>query len=217
MVNFIFILRFFMKKIISIVSTLCLTLACLFISACTPTQHPIDAFKEKMKSAQNYQMDMTIKDMPFFGTLTITAKIDGNKSVTLGVLGSSDVYTETVDGITYEYAQDEEGNWTKEVKESGDTSESEMFDDEQMNALFTGANYTKVNDEENTYKLNEDVSIEDATDVTMTVSDTSCTIKMKMNSEGMLLDCEIKIHNIGNTSVNLPKATPSTTTPEISE
>ena len=167
------------------------------------SKHPIDEFKEKMEKADNYQMSITMSDVPLFGTFTMTTKVDGNIQYTPAVMFSEEEYTETVDGIKYKYTKDDSGKWTKEKEETND-DDSSIYGDESMAKLFNPDNYEKVKGEENTYKQKSDVTFDDYEDVKITIEDDSCTIEMKAISDGMTFGVKIVISKIGEIELMLP-------------
>ena len=192
-----------MKKVISLLIILATCLSILMAFTSCSSKHPIDEFKEKMEKADNYQMSITMSDVPLFGTFTMTTKVDGNIQYTPAVMFSEEEYTETVDGIKYKYTKDDSGKWTKEKEETND-DDSSIYGDESMAKLFNPDNYEKVKGEENTYKQKSDVTFDDYEDVKITIEDDSCTIEMKAISDGMTFGVKIVISKIGEIELMLP-------------
>lgn len=193
-----------MKKVISLLIVLATCLSILMAFTSCSSKHPIDEFKEKMEKADSYQMSITMSDVPFFGTFTMTTKVDGNIQYIPAVMFSEEEYTEIVDDVKYKYTKDDSGKWTKEKEETND-DDSSVYGDESLAKLFNPDNYEKVKGEENTYKQKSDVTFDDYEDVKITIEDDSCTIEMKAISEGMTFGVKIVISKIGKIELTLPQ------------
>lgn len=165
-------------------------------------KHPLEKFLAKMEREENYQMTITLSDIPFFGTITIQTKQDGNISYTSGF--GEESYTETVGDDVYEYTKDSSDNWIKEKLESDDESDStsdQLTDD--FEELFNPENYDKV--EKNKYEQKSNVHFDDYDNVVITIDDDTYTIEMDMSSEGMVMHAKIVISKIGAVELVLPK------------
>ncbi len=190
-----------MKKIISLSLTLILCLSLLLAAVSCGSKHPIVEFKNKMENAANYQMAVTMSNVPFLGTFTMTTKIDGNIQYTPAIMFSEEEYIETVGDIEYKYTKNEDGKWVKTQNTTKEDS-SDITNDKTMEELFNPENYEKIKDKENTFKQKKDVSFEDFEDVVITIEETSCTIEMVSTTEGY--DVKIIISKIGEIKLSLP-------------
>ena len=192
-----------MKKVISL--SIAIAMCMCFITAFTScsSKHPIDEFKEKMEKADSYQMSVTMSDVPFFGTFTMTTKVDGNIQYTPAVMFDEEEYIETVGDVKYKYTKDDSGKWTKEKEDSPD--DSSIYDDESMEKLFNPDNYEKEKGEENIYKQKSDVEFDDYEDVKITIEEDSCTIEMKAISDGLTFGVKIVISKIDEIELKLPE------------
>ena len=150
-------------------------------------------------------MSVTMSDMPFFGTFTITTEVDGNIQYTPAVMFNEEEYTETIGDVEYKYTKDDSGKWTKTKLEDAEDDSSSIYGDGSLNKLFDPSNYEKVKGEENTYKQKEDVDFEDYENVKITIGDDSCTIEMSSISDGMTFGVKIVISKIGEIELTLPK------------
>lgn len=167
------------------------------------SKYPIAKFFAKMKKEDNYQLTITLSDIPLFGTIKMQAKQDGNVSYTSAWGFGS--YTERVGDDIYEYTKDlSSGNWIKEKQESADESESNTTIDQLLfEGLLDIKNYYKVN--KNMYKQKNDVHFDDYHNVVITLDGDSCTINMDATSEGTVMHVEIVISNIGRVELILPE------------
>ena len=192
-----------MKKVVSlfIIFAMCASLFVAFTSC--SSKHPVDEFFEKMENADSYQMDITMSDIPLFGTLSFATKVDGNIQYTPSVMFSEEEYTETVGDVTYKYTKDSSGKWTKTTVEVSD-EESDILAG-QLESLFVSDNFEKVDGEENTFKQKSGVNFDNFEDVKITIAEDSCTIEMKANSEGMLMGVKIVVSKIGEIELTLPE------------
>ncbi len=194
-----------MKKALSflIIVSLCLSML-MMVTSCS-SKHPIEEFKEKMEKADSYQMSITMSDVPFLGTFTMTTKVDGNIQYTPAVMFNEEEYTETVGDVEYKYTKDDSGKWTKTKVEDTEDDSSSIYGDDSLNKLFNPDNYEKVKGEENTYKQKDDVDFEDYENVKITIEDDSCTIEMSFISNGITVGVKIAISKIGEIELTLPK------------
>lgn len=190
-----------MKRIISLSLVMMLCASLLFAATSCAAKHPIEEFKDKMAAEKNYQMTITLTNIPLFGTMTVTTKVDGNITYTPAVMFNEEEYTETVDGVEYKYTKNDDGKWTK-TKVEVDEDSSEIADDESMQQLFNPENYEKVKDEKNTYKQKKDVTFDNFEDVVMTIDEDSCTIEMTATEGGY--GAKIVISKIGEIDLTLP-------------
>ena len=88
-------------------------------------------------------MTATMSNVPLFGTLTITTKVDGNIQYTPAIMFSSEEYIETVGDIEYKYTKNDDGKWTKTEKAKEDDSSS-VASPESIDAFFNPENYEVI-------------------------------------------------------------------------
>lgn len=190
-----------MKKVFSLLlaGLLCLSIL-LSVTSCG-TKHPIEAFKDKVETAGNYQMTITMSDIPLFGTISMTIKVDGNIEYASSLLSDEGEYTEIVGDAKYSYTKNYDGTWSKELV-TDEEDDNNVIDDETMEPLFNPNNYEKVKDKANTYKQKKDVSFDDFEDVVITVEDDSCTIEMVSIEGGY--GVKLVISKIGKIKLTLP-------------
>ena len=195
-----------MKKRYPRLLILSLCLSMLVLATACSAKHPIEAFKQKLDKADSCQMSITMTNVPFWGSITMTTKIDGNIQYTPSVvLVCDEEYIETVGDVQYKYTKDDSGKWSKTKVENTDDDLSSIYGDKMMDQLFDPDNYEKVKGEENAYQQKTDVVFEDCENVKITISDASCTLEMSVTAEGMTFDVKIVISKIGEIKLTLPK------------
>lgn len=190
-----------MKKFVSLFLslTLCISMA-LIVSSCS-TQHPIEKFINKVADTDSYQMSVTISNVPLFGTITATTKVDGNIQYTPATLFNEEEYTEIVGDIKYTYTKDEDGKWSK-TQDTEEDDDSSWLSEKTMEEFFNPDNYETVKDKKNTYKQKENVTFDDFEDVLITIEEDSCTIEMVSSDEGY--NVKLVISRIGEIELTLP-------------
>lgn len=193
-----------MKKTSSMLVIIAVCLSMLFVCSSCGAKHPIEKFKDQMVKANNYQLTITMTDVPLLGTFTTTTKIDGNIQYTPAVLFSSEQYTEISGNVKNVYTKGDDGKWTKEV-ETVEEESDDMFDDQFVLQIFNPDNYEEVKGEKNTYKQKAGVTFDGYEDVTLIITDESCTIQMKANSDGLVFGVTIVISEIGKIDLTLPQ------------
>ena len=183
-----------MKKIISLALVITMCVSMLFIATSCFSKHPIEQLKEDM-DGKNYQMVVTMTGVPFFGTFTATEKVDGDIECTKAM--GETTYTETVsETIKYEYTENEDGTWSKEVKKE------ETSDDETLFDVLLPENFEKVKGEENKYRQKADVEFDEYQDVEITIEEGSYTLEM-VSEDGYATT--IVISKIGEIELTLPQ------------
>lgn len=192
-----------MKKKLTALLALLLCLSMVFIGTSCSAKHPIEAFKEKMEQTGNYEMTVTMSDVPLLGTMTITTQVDGNIQHTPAVLFNNEQYTETIDNTVYTYTKNEDGTWEK-TESAAEEDSSDITKDENLDKLFDPNKYEAVKGEKNTYKQKKDEVFGDFSDVTLSIGEDTCTFEMTSTSEGMTYGIKLVISKIGEIDLTLP-------------
>ena len=122
-----------MKKIISRSLAFVLMLSMLLTFTSCFISHPIDKFKKRMDKENNYQISMTIYDVPVYGRMTMTAKKDGNIQY-VKMLEEEIYMKETEDGTIYQYTKTNYGKWVKQKQKNEE--DSSMINSEEVEDLF---------------------------------------------------------------------------------
>ena len=179
------------------VAAIVLTVTLILIFA----KHPIAKFFAKMEKEENYQLNITMSDIPFFGTITMVAKYDGNVSYSSGF--GEESYTERVGNVVYEYTKNSSDKWIKEKQTSEDGDDDLTDDMFTAEELFNPKNYKKV--EKNKYEQKDDVDFDNYDNVVITIDNDTCMIEMDMSSDGMVMHAKIVISKIGEVELVLPQ------------
>lgn len=190
-----------MKKIVLLFLALMLCISMVLIVTSCGTKHPIEEFKNKMVDADSYQMSVTMSDVPLFGTITMTTKVDGNIQYTPAIMFTEEEYIETVGDTKYKYTKNEDGTWSK-IQDTEEEDDSSVTSDKAMEEFFNPDNYEKVKDKENTYKQKKDATFDHFEDVVITIEEDSCTIEMMSTDEGY--GVKLVISKIGEIELTLP-------------
>lgn len=191
-----------MKKVVSLLLCACLCLGCMLSLSSCSLKHPIDALREKLDSSRNFQMKVTMKDVPLLGDVKSIVKMDGNKQHYSAVMLEPEYYTEEVDGVTYKYFKNLKGEWTKiQMKEDDD----KLVDDSTLKDVLKKENFEKVKDQKNTYRQKSGVEFEHFSDVVISYDRHSCTVEMNLTANGLSLACKLEFTNFGEIKIDLPK------------
>ena len=192
-----------MKKTFSLSLLFALCISILLATASCSAKHPIEEFKNKMDTADSYQITMTMSNVPFIGTYTMTIKVDGNISYVPETLINEEEYAEVVGDIAYSYKKNSYGKW-KKTQYSLEDYDS-LYDDQSMENLFNPEKFEKAEDKENTYyKQKKDTTFDDFEDVVITINENSCTIETKCTEDGITFDVKIVLSKIGEIELTLP-------------
>jgi len=163
---------------------------------------------DAMDSAESYRMDMTMNNIPLFGTMSLVLKVDGDISYMSNPFGEP-VYTKTIDGVEYEYVLNE-----NDVLELSDTPMDMEDADETEDYLSDIEAVDFEQDEENdlvwTYTLERMYLNADETeymsDIVITLDDDGMIDSMTFTlySDDFSSDIEIEFSGINNTTLTVP-------------
>ena len=126
---------------------------------------------------------------------------DGDKTHTSGFMGL-DEYSETVDGVTYKYTKSLTGKWTKKVADKVDYTD--FIDDDTLAALLTSSNYTKSENEKDTWYYSADAELENLKEVKIVFEDEDGSISFTYNYNGFDVNGTIEFTKLGEVTVDLP-------------
>ena len=169
-------------------------------------KHPMEQFLIQMREADSGQMVVTMYDLPFFGTITMLLKNDGNISYTAGTIISDESYTETINDQKYEYKKNDDGKWEKTLVEKNEDDHEDSGND-FAKLIENPENFEAVEGKENTYKQKSGVVFEGFDNVIVTIEKDSCTIEMMMITEDLTCRCLVVISHIGAIELTLPEVT----------
>ncbi len=164
-------------------------------------KHPIEEFKELMEKEDNCLVTVTMGNSSL-GEFTVAMKRDGNITYTPTFLTKPAKYTEVIDDVTYVYTQNDNGEWTKSVKQEEDNIFDMLFDED----FFDPDNYEKVDGKKASYRQKDDVSFAGVEDVVITKGKNHYTLEMTVAIEGVELDMEVVFSKFGKIELTLPDA-----------
>lgn len=191
-----------MKKIF--LSLLIIISLMLTLCACG---NPLNSMKSDILDKKNYTVETTLHDVPLFGSVITTIKYDGDLSYTMSL--GIESYSSIEDGTHYKYTQNYKDEWVKSVVTTDTTTDSTELDEEDLEILFDINNYVKTgkNGDETLYKMKADVTLEKCSNVTLSLSKSTASFSMTLNSSGFSYLCDMNFKAIGSTTVTLPEVT----------
>ena len=192
------------KIIIAAVALVLCIAAVLSIVLISNSMNPLEKFVSKIARKQNFQMDVSLYGIPLFGSIAFAVEMDGNVTHIPDIFLIEECYVEKVGDETFKYTKDENGKWVKE-KEEVDDSALDLFGEEDLEDLINPDNYELVDGTKNVYHQKADVQFKNFKDITITLEKDTCTIEMIAYVEGMALETQIIISNIGKVELELPK------------
>lgn len=160
---------------------------------------------EKMEELDSYTMEITMSNIPIFGSMTILMKTDGDMLYTSNIY-SGETYSKFIDGEEYVYIENNGEYVLSDTPiesdddniDSGllDTIDFEDFEKDDNGDWVLKTDKVYLDDEETTYMRN----------VTITVNDDGYITSMtfEMMSEGMKIDVEALFSDFNDTEVQLP-------------
>ncbi len=190
-----------MKQIIKMVWAFLAMVALAASTASCGMINPIERYKAKLATAKSFEMDITLTDIPLVGSLNVTVMKDGDKTHTSGFMGL-DEYSETVDGVAYKYTKSLTGKWTKKVADKVDYTD--FIDDNTLAALLTSSNYTKSENEEDTWYYSADAELENIKNVKIVFEGEDGSISFTYNYNGFDVNGTIEFTKLGEVTVDIP-------------
>lgn len=181
------------------------------LSACGGSSgNALEKALDKMETADSYRMDVSMDGLPFFGSITIVTKVDGDLSYQSSIFGDA-VYSKMVDGLEYEYvlnANDELvlSTTPEEVDTDEDEEDDDFLSEIQAEDFKQDAENTLVwtFDGDNLYMNDEET--EYMTDIVITLDDTGNidTMSFTMYTEDLSSNVVIAISGVNNTTITVP-------------
>lgn len=191
-----------MKKVVSLLLCICLCIGCVITLSSCSFKHPVEALREKLENSNNFQMKMTIKDVPLLGDVKSTVQVDGNKQHYSALMLESEYYTETIDDVKYKYTQNSKGQWFKAVMEEDDDEDDPAIGSTLKDVLIKD-HFEKV--DKNTYRQKAEVEFEHFSRMTITVSDDIYTIETMMEANRVNVNCTLEFSHFGEIKITLPE------------
>ena len=183
------------KKILSVVILLTLTISALCLISCGKSNgEKIEQLNEDIQKG-NFTIEATMENVPFFGTVTRSLKIDGSKEWYSAMFFDGEYYIERTDGAIYKYKKND-GVWTKETVDSSEKDNTASGD------IFKKDYFDKTS-KSNVYNLKKD-AWSGVIEGTLTFNKDGACLKYSQNSDGVVLNYTVNIIDIGTTKVTLP-------------
>ena len=192
------------KIIIAAVALVLCVAIVLSIVLISNSMSPLEKFVSKLARKQNFQMDVSLYGIPLLGSIAFAIEMDGNVTHIPDIYLVEECYVERVGDETFKYTKNESGKWVKE-KEEDDDSVLDLLGEDDLEDLINPDNYELVEGKENVYQQKADVQFESFKDIIITLEENTCTIEMIAYMEGMALETQITISNIGKVKLELPK------------
>lgn len=160
---------------------------------------------DKMEDLDSYTMEITMSNIPIFGSMTVLMKIDGDMIYTSNIY-SGESYSKMIDGEEYEYYE-EGGQYILSdtpIESDDDEIDSGLLDlidyddfEESKNGEWTlKSDKVYLDDEETTYIKSVVLKVNDDGYIT--------SMSFEMVTEGMKVDVEALFSDFNNTNVQLP-------------
>ena len=188
-----------MKKIL-------LTLLMVLTITLSGCSSDLEDAANKMDSLDSYRMDVTMKNVPMFGTITTTMKVDGDVTYTSSPLSDEGVYTKTVDGKTYQYLPQENGEYilSDRPMDEENVDDSNFLNDIDMEDFEKEDNNKWVLKEDRVYL--DESETDYMSEVVLIISSDGYIEEMtfKMNTSGMVIEVECTFSGFNSTNIVIP-------------
>lgn len=186
-----------MKKLIIIVM--------LFVlSGCTLFQSELEKAITNLEKAESYRMDITLSDIPLFGSVTVVGLTDGDYqkiSTSMSLFGASDTITFEKDGIKYEISEYND-EYIAVVSNETEDSDDGLLSGTSDFINFDPKDFTKDDDGYYTSLKNYDEVI----DLKIKVENNYITeAQFRMESEGMTVSVLIEFSGFNSTEIEIPE------------
>lgn len=191
-----------MKKLLLV----CVTLFAFTLSGCSQldNESEIEKALNHMENIESYRMDITMYDLPIFGTMSVVFKIDGDMRYHSSPLFDEGTYSKIVEGKEYEYIQIDGVYTLSDVPEETDDQEATSYTEDLNPELFEKNDNDEWVYPETVYTNDEETEYMDNIIITLNDDGYIKTMTYTMYSDDMAIDCEIALSGYGSTTVELP-------------
>jgi len=192
-----------MKKRNFIIVMIILLALSFVLIGCNSTRQ-IDRYYKRLVKADSATIIIDMQ-VPIFGKMSMTMKIDDNKQYT----SVPEEYKEVIGDTTFTYTKNGDGGW---IKTESQTEEDEVSIEEKFKELLNSKNYEYSKDLKK-FVLKDDVNPEfldgmQADSLTLEIDGDKCIISGEVvNSEGMVMEISITIKDLNKTEILLPTVT----------
>lgn len=195
-----------MKKRNFIIVMIILLALSFVLIGCNSTRQ-IDRYYKRLEKADSATIIIDMQ-VPIFGKMSMTMKMDDNKQYTSAMFDKPEEYKEVIGDTTFTYTKNGYGSW---IKTESQTEEDEVSIEEKFEELFNSKNYEYSKDLEK-FVLKDDVNPEfldgmQADSLTLEIDGDKCIISGEVNSEGMVMEISITIKDLNKTEILLPTVT----------
>lgn len=192
-----------MKKRNFIIVMIILLALSFVLIGCNSTRQ-IDRYYKRLVKADSATIIIDMQ-VPIFGKISMTMKMDDNKQYT----SVPEEYKEVIGDTTFTYTKNDNGDW---IKTESQTEEDEVSIEEKFKELLNSKNYEYSKDLKK-FVLKDDVNPEfldgmQADSLTLEIDGDKCIISGEViNSEGMVMEISITIKDLNKTEILLPTVT----------
>ena len=192
-----------MKKRNFIIVMIILLALSFVLIGCNSTRQ-IDRYYKRLVKADSATIIIDMQ-VPIFGKISMTMKMDDNKQYT----SVPEEYKEVIGDTTFTYTKNDNGDW---IKTESQTEEDEVSIKEKFKELLNSKNYEYSKDLKK-FVLKDDVNPEfldgmQADSLTLEIDGDKCIISGEVvNSEGMVMEISITIKDLNKTEILLPTVT----------
>lgn len=195
-----------MKKRNFIIVMIILLALSFVLIGCNSTRQ-IDRYYKRLEKADSATIIIDMQ-VPIFGKMSMTMKMDDNKQYTSAMFDEPEEYKEVIGDTTFTYTKNGYGSW---IKTESQTEEDEVSTEEEFEELFNSKNYEYSKDLEK-FVLKDDVNPEfldgmQAESLTLEIDGDKCIISGEVNIEGMVMEISITIKDLNKTEILLPTVT----------
>lgn len=190
------------KIIIAAVALVLCVATVLSIVLISNSKSPLEKFVSKIARKQNFQMDVVLSGIPFFGSIAFAVEMDGNITHIPDLYLTEECYLEKVGDETFKYTKNENGSWVKDKSQDDDALN--FLSEDDLKELINPANYDLAEGTKNVYRQKADVQFEKFKNISITLEKDSCKIEMIASVEGMALETQIVVSKIGEIDLKLP-------------
>ena len=191
-----------MKKRNFIIVMIILLALSFVLIGCNSTRQ-IDRYYKRLVKADSATIIIDMQ-VPIFGKISMTMKMDDNKQYT----SVPEEYKEVIGDTTFTYTKNDNGDW---IKTESQTEEDEVSIKEKFKELLNSKNYEYSKDLKK-FVLKDDVNPEfldgmQADSLTLEIDGDKCIISGEVNIEGMVMEISITIKDLNKTEILLPTVT----------
>lgn len=195
-----------MKRLLCILCLIAVVTACVGCNKNDPPSSTVSYALGRFAGATSARITATCEGIPLLGSTTVTYDIDGHIHRVGETLFSDELYMEMLpDGSQALYTKNGK-TWKRDVLRIAEQEKVPSFiAEDRLRPIFDTTLYEAIPDQDGNYRLREDVTLPDISDLRLTIGADFCKFTLTATIDGRALDLTLLFTEIGAVALTLPQ------------